>query len=130
MGIFGLYYSLQYLSLSDATVLQFLSPVFTAIGAAVFLHEAFSPREAAAGSASSGIIALPPEFNLLGSVASLVGVVLIARPAFLFGVNRPDIPIPPDTGDLMLRAAAAEDGAPSDTVTAGQRLVAVGWVCA
>ena len=52
-GIFGLYYSLQYLSLSDATVLQFLSPIFTAIAGAVFLHEIFSWREAFAGCKSS-----------------------------------------------------------------------------
>lgn len=49
VGIFSLYYSLQYLSLSDATVLQFLAPIFTAIAGAVLLHEPFSWREAAAG---------------------------------------------------------------------------------
>lgn len=50
VGIFSLYYSLQYLSLSDATVLQFLAPIFTAISGAVLLREPLSWREAAAGS--------------------------------------------------------------------------------
>ncbi|KAI0367898.1 hypothetical protein BV20DRAFT_999743 [Pilatotrama ljubarskyi] len=66
-GLFGVYYSLQYLSLSDATVLTFLAPMCTAITGAVLLHEPFSWREALAG------------------LASLVGVVLIARPNFIFG---------------------------------------------
>lgn len=48
-GLFGIYYSLNYLSLSDATVLTFLSPMTTALAGAIFLHEAFSKREALAG---------------------------------------------------------------------------------
>ncbi|KAM5541611.1 hypothetical protein V8D89_004801 [Ganoderma adspersum] len=98
-GIFGLYYSLQYLSLSDATVLQFLSPMFTAIAGAVFLHEAFSWREAFAG------------------LASLVGVVLIARPRFLFGVSQDEIPIAPD--DLIKRVLV-------NGVEPAKRVIAVG----
>ncbi|KAL1942255.1 hypothetical protein VTO73DRAFT_6319 [Trametes versicolor] len=66
-GLFGVYYSLQYLSLSDATVLTFLAPMCTAVTGAVLLHEKLSWREAFAG------------------LASLLGVVLIARPDFIFG---------------------------------------------
>ncbi|KAF8736449.1 hypothetical protein AX14_000319 [Amanita brunnescens Koide BX004] len=66
-GLFGIYYSLQYLSLSDATVLTFLSPLCTAIAGAVFLKEQFRRTQVLAG------------------IVSLVGVVLIARPPFLFG---------------------------------------------
>ncbi|KAF5375925.1 hypothetical protein D9615_008259 [Tricholomella constricta] len=66
-GLLGIYYSLQYLSLSDATVLTFLAPLCTGISGAMFLKERYSKREA------------------LASVCSLLGVVLIARPAFLFG---------------------------------------------
>ena len=118
-GIFGLYYSLQYLSLSDATVLQFLSPMFTAIAGAVFLHEAFSWREAFAGCTSTS-----PLRSILRSlnaiiVASLVGVILIARPRFLFGVTQDEIPIPPD--DLVRRVLATD-------VEPVQRMVAVGCV--
>ncbi|KAF8151747.1 drug/metabolite transporter superfamily [Crassisporium funariophilum] len=66
-GVFGIYYSLQYLSLSDATVLTFLSPMCTAIAASFLLGEVFTIKEALAG------------------MISLVGVVLIARPTFIFG---------------------------------------------
>ena len=48
-GLFGSYYSLQYLSLSDATVLTFLSPMCTAIAGSFFLAEIFTYREAFAG---------------------------------------------------------------------------------
>ena len=48
-GIFGLYFSLQYLSLSDATVLTFLTPMCTAIVGSVLLKEKLTVREALAG---------------------------------------------------------------------------------
>ncbi|KAF6756642.1 drug/metabolite transporter superfamily [Ephemerocybe angulata] len=67
ISLFGIYYSLQYLSLSDATVLTFLAPLCTAVAGAVLLGEKFSLKQAAA------------------AVISLIGVVLIARPASLFG---------------------------------------------
>lgn len=72
-GVFGflstlfLYISLQNLSLSDATSITFLSPLVTGVTAAVLLEEPFSRREAVAG------------------VGSLLGVLLIAKPSFLFG---------------------------------------------
>ncbi|KAH9939623.1 EamA-like transporter family-domain-containing protein [Epithele typhae] len=95
IGLFSLYYSLQYLSLSDATVLQFLSPMFTALASAIFLREHFSVRNALAG------------------LASLIGVVLIARPAFLFGNIDSTIPTIPGEGD-------------APEVSPAQRLLAVG----
>ncbi|EAU89555.1 hypothetical protein CC1G_02444 [Coprinopsis cinerea okayama7 len=67
ISLFGMYFSLQYLSLSDATVLQFLSPVFTAIVGALLLKESFTLKQAFAG------------------VVSMAGVILIARPAAIFG---------------------------------------------
>lgn len=66
-GVFGLYFSLQYLSVSDATVIIFLSPTITAILAWVILKERYSLVEA------------------VGGIASLIGVLLIARPTFIFG---------------------------------------------
>lgn len=48
-GLFGIYYSLQYLSLSDATVLTFLSPLCTAIAGALFLKEKMRRTQALAG---------------------------------------------------------------------------------
>ena len=49
VGLFGIYYSLQYLSLTDATVLTFLVPMCTAMTGAFFLGEKFSRREVFAG---------------------------------------------------------------------------------
>ncbi|EUC56876.1 drug/metabolite transporter [Rhizoctonia solani AG-3 Rhs1AP] len=68
-GLFGLYYSLHYMSLSDATVLTFLAPTVTAVLGFLFLHEAVSWKQ------------------MLAGLTSLVGVVLIARPTSLFGGN-------------------------------------------
>ncbi|TDL20467.1 hypothetical protein BD410DRAFT_899584 [Rickenella mellea] len=103
-GLFGMYYSLQYLSLSDAVVLTFLIPTVTAISGYFLLNEGFSRGQAMAG------------------FFSLLGVVLIARPTFLFGDHA--VNLPPSTtspvGDLRSIAAPAERG------TASQRLGAVG----
>ncbi len=51
-GLFGIYFSLKYLSLSDATVLTFLAPFCTGIAGAVFLKERYTYREALAGCKS------------------------------------------------------------------------------
>ncbi len=74
-GIFGFsalscfYYSLVRLPLADANVFQYLSPAFTAILAALVLGEVLRPRE------------------LLAVLTSMLGVVLVARPSFLFGAG-------------------------------------------
>lgn len=65
-AVFGIYYALQYLPLGDVTVLTFVGPIFTGIAGRLFLGETYSKREAFA------------------SVFSLLGVILIARPPFLF----------------------------------------------
>ncbi|CAL1702541.1 unnamed protein product [Somion occarium] len=90
--LFGLYFSLQYLSLSDATILTFLTPMCTAIAGALTLNENLQLKQLVAG------------------FLSLVGVVLIARPKFLFGEHAHK-----GQGDRSGRA-----------VTATQRLIAVG----
>lgn len=66
-GLFGSYTSLQYLSLSDCTVLNFLAPSITGIMAAFFLSEPYTLKEAGAAA------------------VSLFGTVLVAQPEFLFG---------------------------------------------
>ncbi|KAH9052765.1 integral membrane protein DUF6 [Lactarius vividus] len=67
VSLAGMYFSLQYLSLSDATVLTFIAPILTSFSGAVFLKEPLSFRETLSG------------------LCSFLGVVLIARPQFLFG---------------------------------------------
>ncbi|KAI7912042.1 hypothetical protein M9X92_010235 [Pyricularia oryzae] len=66
-GLLGLYYSLSYLPLSDATFISFIIPAITAIVCFVFLKEPMSKHETFAG------------------VLAFTGVLLIARPTFLFG---------------------------------------------
>ncbi|KAJ8597258.1 DUF6-domain-containing protein [Rhizopogon salebrosus TDB-379] len=66
-GICGLYWSLQYLSVVDATILTFLAPLTTAFAGCILLKESYSVKQGVA------------------AVCSLLGVILIARPPFLFG---------------------------------------------
>lgn len=65
------YFSIVHLPLAEATVIQYTNPVFAAIIAAVLLGERFGRRE------------------LAGVAAGMVGVVLIARPSFLFAGSAP-----------------------------------------
>ncbi|KDR72932.1 hypothetical protein GALMADRAFT_252285 [Galerina marginata CBS 339.88] len=91
-GLFGIYFSLKYLSLSDAIVLTFLSPTSTAIAGSILLGETFTVRQALAG------------------MFSLAGVILIARPAVIFGGAY----------------SSPEGGVPTDRVSPADRLLAVG----
>ncbi|KAJ3900610.1 integral membrane protein DUF6 [Lentinula edodes] len=72
-GVFGIYFSLKFLSLSDATVLTFLSPLCTAVAGALFLGETVGRKEIFAG------------------LFSLIGVIFIARPTSLFGHHGPSL---------------------------------------
>ncbi|KAF3922183.1 hypothetical protein ABW21_db0205830 [Orbilia brochopaga] len=65
-GVFGLYYSLTYLDISDATVITFLAPSVAAFACYILLKEPFTKTEALAG------------------LISFVGVILIARPTVIF----------------------------------------------
>ncbi|GAA5861437.1 hypothetical protein JCM1840_005369 [Sporobolomyces johnsonii] len=79
VGFFGLfpgYYALQYLSLSDATTISFLSPVLVGLFAWILLKEPYSLLEAFVGC------------------TSLLGTVFIAKPTFLFP---PPSNLPPDS---------------------------------
>ncbi|XP_042315504.1 solute carrier family 35 member G1 isoform X5 [Sceloporus undulatus] len=62
-----LYYAFQVMPLADATVITFSSPVFTSLFAWIFLKEKYSL------------------WDLLFTIFTITGVVLIARPPFLFG---------------------------------------------
>ncbi|XP_073541366.1 solute carrier family 35 member G1 isoform X1 [Phyllobates terribilis] len=67
-----LYYAVQSMPLADATVIMFSSPAFTSIFACIFLKEKCSI------------------WDILFMLFTLVGVILIARPPFLFGSNSDD----------------------------------------
>lgn len=66
-ALFLYFYAVPRLPLADVTVIHFTNPVFTAIIAAVVLGETMGGRE------------------VVGLFLSLGGVLLIARPTFLFG---------------------------------------------
>ena len=70
LGFFALscfYYAVVQLPLADATVIQYTNPIFTALIASVALGEALRRGE------------------VVLTVSSLAGVLLVARPSFLFG---------------------------------------------
>ncbi|MFO7893632.1 MAG: DMT family transporter [Longimicrobiales bacterium] len=66
-GLSAFFFAVTRLPLADVTVIQYTNPVFTAVLAAIFLSERMRPRDVA-------LVLL-----------SLVGVVLMTRPGFLFG---------------------------------------------
>ncbi|KAK6351804.1 hypothetical protein TWF718_004949 [Orbilia javanica] len=73
-GVFGLYYSLTYLDVSDATVITFLAPSVAGFACYLILKEPFTKTE------------------MLAGLVSLLGVVLIARPTSLFSSSSSDNP--------------------------------------
>ena len=97
VGVFGFYYSVKYLPLAEAVVISYLTPLLTAWSCSLVLHTNFTRRQ------------------LLGGLVSLLGVILIARPASLF----------------TLAASAPEDDVPVDPnapekTTTKQRLSSIG----
>jgi drug/metabolite transporter (DMT)-like permease len=66
IGLNCFYYSVSHMPLADASVIQYLNPVFVAVLATVFLGERMRAREVAC------------------ILASFVGVILVAQPPFLF----------------------------------------------
>jgi drug/metabolite transporter (DMT)-like permease len=55
-GLFGIYYSLIYLSLSDSVVITFLTPTTTAIAGYLLLGETLTRREMIAGCGSNSLL--------------------------------------------------------------------------
>ncbi|KAJ4410249.1 hypothetical protein N0V82_009301 [Gnomoniopsis sp. IMI 355080] len=82
-GIGAFWTALSYLSISDATVITFLTPSMIAGYSAIFLGQPFPKKEMAA------------------SFVAMVGVVFIARPVAIFGaVPRDNVPpVAPALGD-------------------------------
>ncbi|KAI1657396.1 hypothetical protein F4813DRAFT_380877 [Daldinia decipiens] len=65
-GIYGMWYSVKYIPLAEATVITFLAPNIAGYLCHIFMHEPFTRVEQ------------------LSSLVALAGVVLITRPASLF----------------------------------------------
>jgi drug/metabolite transporter (DMT)-like permease len=79
------FHSVAAMPLADATVIQYLYPMFTAVLATAFLGETPTLRIAVAG------------------VASLAGITLVAKPAFLFGT----LATAPSLVDVAIAVAGA-----------------------
>ncbi|KAJ4403574.1 hypothetical protein N0V91_006447 [Didymella pomorum] len=114
-GVFGMYYSLLYLPLADATVITFLAPSLACWACSYLINEPFSRMEQ------------------IAAYVSLFGVVLIARPVSLFAfLSHSNEPVPPASGDsdvVVLVNATADAhrlAADFETVTPAQRASAVG----
>ena len=104
-GVFGMYYSLLYLPLADATVITFLAPGISCWVCSKLLKEPFTRAE------------------MIGTFVSLIGVLFIARPTTLFhafGASA-NVPVSGDTFDQEPATAGNYD-----SVTPAQRLEGVG----
>ncbi|KAI4112559.1 MAG: hypothetical protein LQ345_006309 [Seirophora villosa] len=110
IGLVGIYYSLQYLPLADATVITFLALTVSCWACSILIKEPFTRSEQIAG------------------LISLVGVILIARPTSVFSTGEGGSSMASGVGDALPSGNAtisAHDGH-SDDVTPAQRLFAVG----
>lgn len=103
--------SLSWLNISDATVITFIVPTLTALVCFVWLREPFTIREA------------------LAAVIAFSGVLLVARPTWLF----PNPPVDPITGEpepaqivaSVLALVTSAPGTTPEPVSSTQRSLAV-----
>nr|OQO18785.1 hypothetical protein B0A51_13757 [Rachicladosporium sp. CCFEE 5018] len=109
-GVFGMYYSLLYLPLADATVITFLAPGLACWACSILINEPFTRAER------------------FGTLISLVGVILIARPTSFFAHSGDAPPATglPDAATGGNGTAPASDASNYDNVTPVERLGAVG----
>jgi drug/metabolite transporter (DMT)-like permease len=71
------YYAITTLSLADATIIQYTNPLMTALLAALVLAERIE------------------RWQLAGATISIAGIVLVARPAWIFGAGTEHLPLVP-----------------------------------
>lgn len=113
-GVFGMYYSLLYLPLADATVITFLAPSLACWACSYLINEPFTRMEQ------------------IAAYVSLFGVVLIARPVSLFSSLSHSEASPAQDGagaDLLptpTNGTTSRLAADYDQVTPAQRAAAVG----
>ncbi|KAF3146611.1 hypothetical protein TWF703_003881 [Orbilia oligospora] len=107
--VFGLYYSLTYLDVSDATVITFLAPSVAGFACYIILKEPFTKTEMIAG------------------LVSLLGVVLIARPTVLFSGGSSDPKDQGSTGSGGTEPSPTQGGIrlDIDEATPSQRFTAI-----
>jgi drug/metabolite transporter (DMT)-like permease len=105
-GIYGIWYSIMYLPLAEATVITFLAPSVSGYICHVLLHDPFTRKEQ------------------MASFVALAGVIFIARPTALFASSQPSA--------VDVAVAAANATTPEthldlgQEATPSQRLIAIG----
>jgi drug/metabolite transporter (DMT)-like permease len=107
-GIYGMWYSMMYLPLAEATVITFLVPSVTGYICHVLLKDPFTRKEQ------------------LASYIALAGVAFIAKPASFFSSGGP----PTTAVELVANAttpATAHSPQTTDEATPAQRLSAIAW---
>ncbi|KAI0843694.1 hypothetical protein F5Y06DRAFT_255592 [Hypoxylon sp. FL0890] len=110
-GIYGMWYSVKYIPLAEATVITFLAPNIAGYLCHIFIHDAFTRKEQFA------------------SFIALGGVVLITRPVSLFSGASP-----PATAPSIIAAEAILNGTSAEVsytggehiATSAERLKAIG----
>ncbi|OIW27968.1 hypothetical protein CONLIGDRAFT_634299 [Coniochaeta ligniaria NRRL 30616] len=110
-GIFGMWFSMMYLPLAEATVITFLAPCVAGYICHVLLHDPYTRKEQ------------------IASLLALVGVVFIARPGSLFGFGGGgEGTAAPITGVEMVGNATQGEHHPqtAEEATPAQRLMAIG----
>lgn len=103
-GIYGMWWSMMYLPLAEATVITFLAPAFTGYICHRILKDPYTKKEQ------------------IASFLALAGVVLIARPTSLFGGSDEEHAPPPENPGGSTGTA----GSPGEDGTASRRLLGVG----
>ncbi|KAK5110136.1 hypothetical protein LTR62_006270 [Meristemomyces frigidus] len=112
-GVTGMYWSLLYLPLADATVITFLAPALACWACSILIKEPFGRVEQ------------------VSAFVSLIGVVLIAKPTTMLNVfgNAGETPPAIGDGDVLPSGngtmAGRGDASNYDNVTPSERLFAV-----
>ena len=107
-GIFGMWFSMIWLGLADATVITFLVPSVSGYICHVLLHDPFTRKEQ------------------IGSFIALAGVILIARPTSFFSSTPGVEPTPASPIDFPRNETHSYPHMGEEEVTPSQRLTAIG----
>lgn len=106
-GVFGMYYSLIYLPLADATVITFLGPGLTCWVCSKLLKEPFTRAE------------------MIGTFVSLIGVLFIARPTSLLHAFGPSAHMSAPESPGANAGPNPSDASDYGSITPAQRLEGV-----
>ncbi|KAK1976715.1 integral membrane protein DUF6 [Colletotrichum cereale] len=106
-GIFGMWYSMMYIPLAEATVITFLAPSVAGYACYLFLREPFTRNEQ------------------IGAVIAFFGVVLIAHPTSLFSRD-PTSTVPEQLGPSNNATAISTLPGLDHHNTTAERLTAIG----